>query len=107
PPAGQPVERGAAVLAYLSAPQDSLGRALPDLVGLTLREAVRRLSQRAVPMRISGNGFVVRQDPPAGTHLPLPGPCRLWCSREGGSMSEEEHRTTAALASAGPRIRRP
>src|SRR2546430_15736781 len=47
PAAGQPVERGSLVLAYLDAPQDSLGRALPDLVGLPLREAVRRLSQRA------------------------------------------------------------
>jgi len=114
PPAGEPVERGAAVIAYLSAPQDSLGRALPDLVGLTLREAVRRLSQRAVPMRISGNGFVVRQEPPAGTRLPLTGPCRLWCSRDGGATSADERVTTAAVAASshsaavtGPRVRRP
>ncbi|HEY6194848.1 MAG TPA: penicillin-binding transpeptidase domain-containing protein [Candidatus Eisenbacteria bacterium] len=89
PPAGQPVERGSAVLAYLDAPQDSLGRELPDLVGLTLREAVRRLSQRAVPMRITGNGFVTRQDPAPGTRLPLAGPCRIWCSpAEDGGSSE-------------------
>ncbi len=80
PPAGQPVERGAVVLAYLSAPQDSMGRALPDLIGLTVRDAIRRLSQRAVQVRISGSGFVTRQEPPAGTPLPLSGPCRLWCS---------------------------
>jgi cell division protein FtsI/penicillin-binding protein 2 len=80
PPAGQPVERGATVLVYLSAPRDSLGRALPDLIGLTVREAMRRLTQRAVPVRITGSGFVTRQEPAAGTHLPLAGPCRLWCS---------------------------
>ena len=69
PPAGEPVERGAVVLAYLSAPQDSLGRALPDLIGLPVREAMRRLTQRAVPVRISGSGFVTRQEPAAGTRL--------------------------------------
>ena len=74
------MERGAVVLAYLSAPQDSLGRALPNLVGLTVRDAIRRLSQRAVEVRISGSGFVTRQEPPPGTPLPLSGPCRLWCS---------------------------
>ena len=41
PPAGQPIERGDVVLAYLAAPQDSIGRSLPDLVGLPVREAVR------------------------------------------------------------------
>ena len=80
PAAGQPVERGSAVLAYLAAPTDSLGRSLPDLVGLTVREAMRRLTQRAVTVRISGSGIVARQEPAPGTKLPLNGPCRLWCS---------------------------
>lgn len=107
PPAGQPVERGAVVLAYLSAPQDSLGRALPDLVGLTLREAVRRLSQRAVPMRITGNGIVTRQEPAAGTRLPLAGPCRLWCS-PGDNLSAETHERASELTPPpAVRMRRP
>ena len=80
PVAGEPVERGSVVLAYLAAPQDSLGRCLPDLIGLTVREAVRRLTQRAVPVRIAGSGFVTRQDPAPGTRLPLSGPCRIWCA---------------------------
>lgn len=80
PPAGQPIDRGAVVLAYLAAPQDSLGRSLPDLVGLPVREAMRRLSQREVPVHITGNGFVTRQEPSAGVPLPLKGPCRLWCA---------------------------
>src|SRR5205807_354185 len=102
-PAGQPVERGAAVLAYLSAPLDSLGRSLPDLIGLTLRDAVRRLSQRAVPMRIIGNGFVTRQEPAAGTRLPLAGPCRLWAAQESGAGE----RVSALTATAGVRAHRP
>ena len=104
PAAGQPVERGSIVLAYLAAPQDSLGRALPDLVGLTLREAVRRLSQRAVPMRITGNGIVTRQEPAAGTRLPLAGPCRLWCSP--GDDAPASERMSALLPLPAVRMRR-
>ena len=90
PAAGEPVESGSAVIAYLAAPQDSLGRSLPDLIGLTVREAMRRLTQRAVPVRITGSGFVTRQEPAPGTPLPLSGPCRLWCSpREAGDIHAE------------------
>jgi beta-lactam-binding protein with PASTA domain len=110
PPAGQPIERGSVVLAYLAAPQDSVGRSLPDLVGLPVREAMRRLTQRAVPVRISGSGFVTRQSPAPGTKLPLAGPCRLWCSPTLPEASGAVRtRTSAALASATPgqRARRP
>ena len=103
PPAGQPIERGSVVLAYLAAPQDSLGRALPDLVGLTMREAVRRLSQRAVPMRITGNGFVTRQEPVPGTRLPLAGPCRLWCSPAAEEAASGDR--TSVLPALPPTIR--
>jgi cell division protein FtsI/penicillin-binding protein 2 len=105
PPAGQPVERGSIVLAYLAAPQDSVGRALPDLVGLTLRDAVRRLSQRAVPMRITGNGIVTRQTPAPGTRLPLAGPCRLWCSPANDDAATE--RMGVLVPPPAVRMRRP
>ena len=111
PPAGQPVDRGAVVLAYLAAPQDSLGRQLPDLVGLPVREAVRRLSQREVPVRITGNGFVTRQEPPAGVALPLSGPCRLWCAphEEGGASSSSNVERAPQPIAPPPvtRVRRP
>lgn len=108
PPAGEPVERGSIVLAYLAAPQDSVGRSLPDLVGLPVREAMRRLTQRAVPVRISGSGFVTRQSPAPGTRLPLAGPCRLWCS----PTSPETERSarvpsTSAAVAVAARARRP
>jgi cell division protein FtsI/penicillin-binding protein 2 len=110
PPAGEPVERGGVVVAHLSAPADSLGRSLPDLVGLTVREAMRRLTQRAVPVRITGSGFVTRQEPPPGTPLPLAGPCRLWCSP--GDRGAPERDAGAAPASPpanalAARLRRP
>ncbi len=109
PAAGQPVERGAVVLAYLSAPEDSLGRSLPDLVGLTVREAMRRLTQRAVPVRISGSGFVTRQEPPPGTPLPLAGPCRLWCSpADPATPAREPEAAPSSPANAiAARLRRP
>jgi cell division protein FtsI/penicillin-binding protein 2 len=80
PAAGAPVERGAAVVAYLSPPRDSVGRVLPALVGMPLREALRQLSLRQVRVRLQGSGLVVRQEPAPGTALPLAGPCRLWCA---------------------------
>ncbi len=79
PAAGQPVDRGGSVVAWLSAPSDSVHARLPDLAGLTMREALRQLSVRQVRLRLYGHGVVVRQEPAAGTPLPLEGVCRLWC----------------------------
>jgi len=107
PAAGQPVERGSAVIAYLAAPTDSLGRALPDLVGLTVREAMRRLGQRAVTVRISGSGVVTRQEPAAGTPLPLKGPCRLWCSPHEGAAAEARTWGGDAQMQLAARVRHP
>ena len=54
PAAGQAAERGASVTVWLAAPADSAGLSLPDLVGLPLREALRRLTLRQVQTRIAG-----------------------------------------------------
>jgi stage V sporulation protein D (sporulation-specific penicillin-binding protein) len=83
PAAGAPVERGGAVVAFLSPPRDSLGRVLPALVGLPIREALRLLSLRQVKVHLEGSGLVVRQEPAPGTALPLPGGCRIWCADPG------------------------
>jgi stage V sporulation protein D (sporulation-specific penicillin-binding protein) len=91
PPAGTAVERGARVEIWLSAAGDPEGNALPDLTGLAVREALRRLGLRQVQARIVGRGTVVRQVPAAGTVLPLEGPCVLYC----------EPRLPAAAAPAG------
>lgn len=79
PAAGEPMDRGGLVVAWLSTPQDSSGRQLPDLTGLTVREALRQLSQRQVNASIVGRGLVVRQEPAPGSPLPLRRPCKLWC----------------------------
>jgi cell division protein FtsI/penicillin-binding protein 2 len=79
PPAGTAVERGARVTLDLRAGVDSSERVLPDVRGLAAREALRRLSQRLVAVRVRGSGVVVDQSPPPGTPLPLRGTCELRC----------------------------
>jgi cell division protein FtsI (penicillin-binding protein 3) len=79
PPAGSAVERGARIRLLLSAPQDSTSERLPNLEGLSVREALRRLTLCGVATRIVGQGVVVRQEPVAGTALPLRTRCTLHC----------------------------
>ena len=102
PAAGQPVERGGSVIAYLSPPADSLGKALPNLVGVPVREALRQLSLRQVRVRLSGRGLVVRQQPAAGTALPLPGACRLWCESDAGTRARATETAVAAITARRP-----
>jgi cell division protein FtsI (penicillin-binding protein 3) len=52
-------------------------RVLPELVGLSGREAVRVLARLGIGARVSGDGLVVAQDPPAGTPLDACACCRL------------------------------
>jgi hypothetical protein len=88
PPAGVAVERGARVEVWLAAGTDSTETVLPNLVGLTFREAIRELTRREVVPRIVGHGLVVSQSPAPGTPLPLDGPCVLHCEpRRVGEMA--------------------
>jgi UDP-N-acetylmuramoyl-tripeptide--D-alanyl-D-alanine ligase len=55
---------------------------MPDLQGLSARDALRRLVNLGLTARVQGNGFVVAQDPPAGTALDTVGQCRLTLDRQ-------------------------
>jgi cell division protein FtsI/penicillin-binding protein 2 len=79
PAAGQAAERGARITVWLSAPEDSSRATLPDLTGLPLREALRRLGRLQVQARITGRGLVVRQSPAPGAPLTPRTECQLWC----------------------------
>ena len=79
PAAGQAIERGGSVTVWLSPPADSASRVMPDLAGIAVRDAIRRLALLGVRPRIEGRGLVVRQDPPAGTPLGDDRRARLWC----------------------------
>ena len=55
--------------------------ALPDLTGLTAREAIRALVKLGLVPRLSGDGFVVSQDPSPGTPFDTGAVCRLVLER--------------------------
>ncbi len=62
---------------------------MPDLQGLSARDALRRLVKIGLTARVQGNGFVVAQDPPAGTALDAVGQCRLTLDRL--SLQHRDH----------------
>ena len=82
PPAGEAAERGAIVTVWLSAPDDSLGRRMPDLTGLAVREALRRLTLLEVVPQLHGHGVVTRQWPPPGATLARGARCDLWSQND-------------------------
>jgi beta-lactam-binding protein with PASTA domain len=96
PAAGTAVERGAVVTLWLSAPEDARDRRLPDVTGLSVRAAMRRLAPHQVAAKIVGKGTVVRQLPAAGTRLPIAGPCVLYCEPGGTATVSTQGGPTAA-----------
>ncbi len=100
PAAGDPVERGGSVVAFLSPPRDSLGARLPNLVGVPMREALRQLSLRQVTVHLEGRGLVVRQEPAPGSALPLVDGCRLWCGDPEAGAKPRGTEVAEAAASA-------
>jgi cell division protein FtsI (penicillin-binding protein 3) len=56
-------------------------RTVPDLRGLSARDALRRLMKLGLSARMSGDGFVLSQDPPPGTPFEGGEVCRLELGR--------------------------
>jgi beta-lactam-binding protein with PASTA domain len=54
---------------------------MPDLRGLSAREALRATVKLGLMARVEGTGFVVAQDPPAGTALDTVSGCRVTLGR--------------------------
>jgi cell division protein FtsI (penicillin-binding protein 3) len=54
---------------------------LPDLRGLSAREALRELARLGLSARMNGTGFVVDQDPPAGSPLEPGATCTIVLNR--------------------------
>jgi cell division protein FtsI/penicillin-binding protein 2 len=54
---------------------------VPDVRGLPAREAIRRLARLGLVARVTGDGTVIDQDPPAGTPFEPGRACRLWLDR--------------------------
>ena len=70
--------------AVVALPAASTGTGLPDLSGLSAREALRELARLGLTARLQGAGVVVHQDPPAGTPLEPGGSCTLVLNRRPG-----------------------
>ena len=75
----QPV-RMPAVLSRVGSPL-AAGGLMPDLRGLSAREALRTLAELGLGVRLEGDGIVTDQDPAAGTPLERGGAAALRLSR--------------------------
>jgi membrane peptidoglycan carboxypeptidase len=62
-------------------PANMTGTGLPDLRGMSAREALRELARLGLTARMQGTGVVVDQDPVAGSPLEPGGTCTLVLNR--------------------------
>jgi membrane peptidoglycan carboxypeptidase len=63
-------------------------QSMPDLRGLSAREALRRLAARRIAARIQGAGLVVAQSPGPGAPLDLGASCTLTLDRNPRRLSQ-------------------
>jgi membrane peptidoglycan carboxypeptidase len=59
----------------------------PDLRGMSAREAMRRVAKLGLTARITGDGFVVSQEPSPGTPLDAITVCRLTLNRSAARLA--------------------
>jgi cell division protein FtsI (penicillin-binding protein 3) len=81
-------------LAVVSLPAGAAGPGVPDLTGMSAREALRELARLGLGARMQGAGVVVHQDPPAGAPLEPGATCTLVLnrrppSRPNGAIGEQ------------------
>ena len=76
---------------------------MPDLRGLSAREALRTLSQIGMTARMSGDGFVVEQSPDAGRRAGRSGDvCSLKLDRRPPRRPEARRNDAARRSSSVP-----
>jgi cell division protein FtsI (penicillin-binding protein 3) len=76
-----PASREPATQPVVSLVADGPPGTVPDLRGMSAREAVSKLAKLGMTARVSGDGFVVSQDPKPGMPLEQGGVCRLVLAR--------------------------
>jgi len=69
PPVGTRLLPGGVVTIHLAGERSSTAAIMPDLAGLSLRDALLRLESLDLPLEVDGAGWVLRQKPGAGTEL--------------------------------------
>jgi cell division protein FtsI (penicillin-binding protein 3) len=62
---------------------------MPDLHGMSARDALRRMMRLGLAARVDGSGFVVSQDPPAGAPLDAVSNGRVTLARKPNAPSEQ------------------
>lgn len=62
--------------------------AMPDVVGMSARQATETIAALRGTVHLSGNGFVIRQEPSAGTVVERGFVARLWMARSRGLAVE-------------------
>jgi cell division protein FtsI (penicillin-binding protein 3) len=67
--------------AVVALPSGASDPGLPDLTGMSAREALRELARLGLTARMRGAGVVVEQDPPAGSPLEPGAMCTLILNR--------------------------
>lgn len=92
PAPGTRVDDGAEVAIKMKNFNGDHGRyaIVPSVVGLTLRDAVARLSQTGLRVVLQGSGRVVRQTPSAGSRVRVGSRCELYCE---SVLNVAEYRT--------------
>jgi cell division protein FtsI (penicillin-binding protein 3) len=76
------------------------GPSLPDLTGLTKRQAREKLAELGLTCAAKGSGWVVRQEPPAGAPLDQETVCRLTFERRRISVPDGDATNAEAPAKA-------
>jgi cell division protein FtsI (penicillin-binding protein 3) len=67
--------------AVVALPAHAVETGLPDLTGMSAREALRELARLGMSARLQGAGVVIEQDPPAGSPLEPGATCTLVLNR--------------------------
>lgn len=75
---------------------DRMETSMPDLIGLTKRQAREKLQRLGMPLDADGVGWVIAQDPPAGTALADVAVCVLKFGRKCEMVAEEQTGKDAA-----------
>jgi cell division protein FtsI (penicillin-binding protein 3) len=79
--AGGPAATPVATRPVVTLTPDDLPGTVPDLRGLSAREATQKLARLGLIARVAGDGFVVFQDPPAGAPVETVTVCSLTLER--------------------------
>jgi cell division protein FtsI (penicillin-binding protein 3) len=77
-PAVTPASASGPIVSFVA---DGTSGTVPDVRGMSVRDALRTLVKLGLNARASGSGVVVAQDPPAGSTIEPGGICRLTLAR--------------------------